>query len=67
MTYAQKCEKCKHEFEVERSIIDAEPVPCPKCATAMTQRLITGGTGFILEGDRWAKDGYSDKKENKST
>lgn len=63
MTYDHRCDECKLEFEVERSMLDDTPVPCPRCSAAKTTRLILGGSGFILKGDHWAKDGYSDKEE----
>jgi putative FmdB family regulatory protein len=59
MTYEQFCPKCSLEFEAERSIKDESPVSCPRCGARETQRLVTGGTGFVLTGKRWAADGYS--------
>lgn len=60
-TYNYFCEVHK-EFEVSHSIKD-ELEECPKCKEEglppqKIKRLISAGTGFILQGGGWAKDRY---------
>ncbi len=60
--YLYKCE-IHDEFEVEHSIKD-KLEECPKCKVEGLKaqkvvRLISSGTGFILGGGGWAKEGYS--------
>lgn len=63
MTYEYKCIVCRHEFETEQSI-NAEPLgECPRCKTVALQRLVSGGTGFVLKGGGWYVDGYTKKDE----
>ena len=51
------------EFEFEHSIKD-KLKKCPKCKedglpVQKVVRLICTGTGFILNGGGWAKEGYN--------
>ena len=48
-TYEYKCGKCGNIFEVRHSMSENPGVLCPKCKSG-TQRIITGGSGFILKG-----------------
>lgn len=49
-TYEYGCESCDSQFEVFQSIT-AEPVAaCPSCGSMSTQRLISGGAGFLFKG-----------------
>lgn len=48
LTYAYDCERCG-EFEVEQSIKDPPLKRCPQC-TGEVERLISGGSGFIMKG-----------------
>ncbi len=62
-TYLYFCEKCKKEFEEIHSI-SVQLDECPFCKEngekpSPPKRLISGGTGFILNGSGWAKDRYS--------
>lgn len=62
-TYAYRCGKCEHEYEIFYTSIPAaereEPTEtCPKCDAPEKERLVTGGSGFILKGGGWAKDRY---------
>jgi putative FmdB family regulatory protein len=64
-TYLYRCEVHK-EFEYEHSIKECLE-ECPKCAEEKlaprkVTRLISAGTGFILNGSGWAKDNYSSSK-----
>jgi putative FmdB family regulatory protein len=47
-TYEYKCEQCGNIFEVRHSMNENPGVLCPKCKSG-TQRIITGGSGFILK------------------
>jgi len=59
MTYEYQCSVCSHQFEVEQSIKDEPLSECPKCHVTALKRLVSGGTGFVLQGEGWAKDLYS--------
>jgi len=48
-TYQYKCGKCGYEFEEFQSISDEPVKVCPKCE-GHTERIITGGIGFVLNG-----------------
>jgi putative FmdB family regulatory protein len=61
-TYSYECHK-HGEFEAEHPIT-TQLEECPKCKEEGNpphppKRLISGGTGFILAGNCWAKDSYS--------
>lgn len=62
-TYTYRCEK-HGEFEEFHSILEQLEV-CPMCQKEKSEhphkveRLISGGTTFILNGGGWAKTGYS--------
>lgn len=62
-TYLYEC-PTHGEFEHQHSIKE-ELEFCPKCQEAKAaepqkvKRLISGGTGFILAGGGWAREGYS--------
>lgn len=58
MNYEYKCTECGYEWEKEQKISDKPIVKCPKCKKKTAKRLISGGTGFILNGSGWYKDGY---------
>jgi putative FmdB family regulatory protein len=62
VTYDYICEACKHEWEEDQKIT-ADPIAiCPQCGKETAKRLISGGTGFILNGGGWYKDGYKSTK-----
>lgn len=62
-TYLYEC-PIHGEFEHQHSINEELEV-CPKCQEEgqaiphKVKRLIAGGSGFILNGGGWAKEGYS--------
>lgn len=61
-TYTYEC-KVHGEFDESHSI-NEKLEECPKCKSeGLTpkgfKRLISGGSGFILNGGGWAKDSYS--------
>ena len=60
MTYEYECLACKHSFQEEQRISDPPITHCPGCGEEKARRLISGGgTGFVLQGAGWYKDGYS--------
>jgi putative FmdB family regulatory protein len=60
-TYEYECRCCNHQFEAEQSIKDKPLTDCPKCKVNALKRLISSGTGFVLRGEGWYKDGYASK------
>lgn len=59
-TYPYRCPVCEEEFEQIQKISDAPLKECktPGCP-GVPQRQIGQGTGFVLNGDGWYRDGYS--------
>ena len=50
-TYAYRCIKCEHEFEaIEKITAHARTRRCPLCG-GRSQRVITGGAGFLFKGE----------------
>lgn len=64
MKYDYKCnsESCGVIFEVNHSMSFDGDVVCPACEKLTHEKVITGGTGFLLKGTGWASDLYSSKK-----
>jgi putative FmdB family regulatory protein len=60
-TYEYTCTKCEHAWEEDQSISEDPVTQCPECQEETAKRLISGGTGFLLTGGGWAKEGYSTK------
>lgn len=62
--YEYECEnsECGEEFATVRSITDTSLPECPFCGRTTVRRMISTGTGFVLAGSGWAKDGYSKKR-----
>lgn len=58
MTYEYICTACGHEWEAEQPITAKPLKRCPKCRKLKAKRQISGGTGHVLKGEGWAKDGY---------
>lgn len=48
LTYEYKCSACGLMFERRQSITDPALTICPDCGGSV-QRLISGGSGFILK------------------
>lgn len=59
MTYDYECTACTTQFQEEQRISDPPITRCPKCCQDTARRLISGGSGFVLQGNGWYKDGYS--------
>ena len=66
MIYEYCCRVCEHQFEAEQRITDEPLVECPKCLTGALYRLISGGTNFVLKGNGWFRDGYSNGKKTET-
>ncbi len=47
-TYEYACSNCGLRFEKQQSINDSPVSVCPECKGAV-QRLISGGSGFIMK------------------
>lgn len=58
MTYEYVCEACGKTWEIEQKISEPAIKECPHCKMEKAKRLVSGGTAFILNGSRWASDGY---------
>lgn len=64
MIYEYKCDECDLITEIMHSMTETPEYKCEKCGKAM-RKLITGGTGFILNGQGWSSKGsalYSNPK-----
>lgn len=57
-TYEYICENCKHEWETDQKITDEPLKNCPNCGKERAKRQISKGTGFILKGGGWYREGY---------
>lgn len=57
--YDYECENpdCRCKLTVEQKISDAKLTDCPHCKRTTLKRLISGGGGFVLNGDGWFKKG----------
>lgn len=58
MTYEYQCTHCGHHWEQEQRITDQPQRDCPECRQPSAKRLVSGGTGFVLQGSGWARDKY---------
>ncbi len=58
--YEHICEACGFEWTACYSIKEDPPKICPKCNKKKAKRLISS-TSFVLIGQGWAKEGYSNK------
>jgi putative FmdB family regulatory protein len=72
-TYQYRCRKCGYEFEKLQRITDPPIETCPKCR-GKTERIITGGAGFVLKGSGFYSTDYrsqsyrdAEKKEMSKT
>jgi putative FmdB family regulatory protein len=66
MVYEYKCTPCSHIFDAKQSMKDPVGASCPKCGTESKERIITGGSGFLLQGGGWYRDLYSKTSQSKS-
>lgn len=58
-TYEYQCSACSAQWEEEQSMHDAPSTRCVACGQESAKRLVSGGTGFTLNGGGWYKDGYT--------
>jgi putative FmdB family regulatory protein len=65
MTYVYRCLHCTLKFEFNQRMTDEPVHMCPYCDSDDVERIITGGGGFFLKGDCWAKDSYVHKQSEK--
>lgn len=59
-TYLWRCEVCGRNQEVLRPVDKRETPPeedCTNCNSDKWKRVITGGSGFVLQGNGWFKKG----------
>ena len=61
-TYEYECERCSHKFEIRKEMkYYNTSEKCPRCHV-VAKRLISAGTGFILEGSDWPSKEYRNDK-----
>jgi putative FmdB family regulatory protein len=56
-TYQYRCTKCHYEFEEFQKISEPPIEKCPRCGRK-TERVITGGAGFLLKGSGFYSTDY---------
>lgn len=69
-TYAYRCRKCGHRFELFHSIKDDKPKRCPKCRSR-SDRVPAGGAGVLFKGSGfyitdYRSQGYKDRAKQES-
>jgi len=64
--YEYKCNDCAYKFTVFQKITDKPVKKCPKC-DGNVERLISGGTGFILKGHGFYETDYQKSEHCCST
>ena len=69
-TYAYRCRKCGHRFELFHSIKDDKPKRCPKCRSR-ADRVPAGGAGVLFKGSGfyitdYRSQGYKDRAKQES-
>ena len=63
--YEYKCPNCGHDFELFQSMKDSDlDFFCPEC-DCICEKIISGGTGFILKGDGFYVNDYGKRSEYK--
>ena len=60
-TYEYRCRECRYTFTKMQGINDEKKKRCPHCGGTL-ERLISGGTGFILKGHGFYKTDYKKSK-----
>ena len=60
-TYEYRCTKCGYDFEEFQSITAPPITFCPEC-DGRTERVITGGVGFLFKGSGFYKTDYRSDK-----
>jgi putative FmdB family regulatory protein len=64
-TYAYRCRRCGHEFDVFQKITDPPRSRCPVCRGS-AERVITGGGGFLLRGEGFYSTDYRSESYRKA-
>jgi putative FmdB family regulatory protein len=64
-TYAYRCRRCGHEFDVFQKITDPPRSRCPVCRGG-AERVITGGGGFLLRGEGFYSTDYRSESYRKA-
>ena len=64
-TYAYRCRRCGHEFDVFQKITDPSRSRCPVCRGG-AERVITGGGGFLLRGEGFYSTDYRSESYRKA-
>jgi putative FmdB family regulatory protein len=57
--YEYQCQECDHKFEKLQKFDDPAPAECPSCGKNSLQRVLSTGTGFVLMGYGWTKNGMN--------
>ena len=69
MIYTWRCDKCKKETDVSRSLADIDKGPDESCCGTyeriIPQLATRGIKGFVLEGTGWGYDGYVSRFKGK--
>lgn len=64
-TYEYLCKDCGHRFEEFQSMTAAPISECPECS-GKTERLISGGAGFVFKGAGFYQTDYRSKAYNEA-
>ena len=64
-TYEYRCTECGEEFEEFQPISDPPITICSTCG-GKTQRVISGGTGFIFKGSGFYATDYKKSGQGQS-
>jgi putative FmdB family regulatory protein len=64
-TYAYRCRRCGHQFDVFQKITDPPRSRCPVCRGG-AERVITGGGGFLLRGEGFYSTDYRSESYRKA-
>ena len=70
-TYAYRCTKCDHQFEIFHGIKDQRPRRCPRCR-GRAKRVPAGGAGLIFKGSGFyitdnRSDSYKERAKAEQT
>lgn len=49
-TYEYRCTACSHTFDLFQRMSDEPVAACPECGES-SERLLSGGAGFLFKGD----------------
>jgi putative FmdB family regulatory protein len=64
MRYLYRCPLCGHEFDVVKSVKEADgKEKCTQCSATATRIILS--TPFILQGDGWYKNTKEENRQGK--